>query len=103
MFLDVLEQALFESSKDEERETRVYAFEARPSELDKLEQILVWISSTSGGHSGSVRLYIDGDGRPRFKVRRMMDDSSIEDGELVKPRGEPEKGDNNLDLDVSIT
>lgn len=103
MFLDILEQALFESSKDEERVTRVYAFEARPSELDKLEQIFAWINGTSGGHSGSVKLSIDGDGRPRFKVKRMECDLSIKDGEAIKPKGEPMKGDSyEFDLDVGI-
>ena len=56
--------------KKTEPEVRTYTVRCTPDALDKLELFFRWINSTAGGHSGTAALSIDGDGRPRFTVKR---------------------------------
>ena len=66
-----------------ESETRTYRVTAHPKHLDQIEELFWWMNSTRSGHSGSAKIYIDGDGAARVEIKKT-------DGELKKPDQEPE-------------
>ena len=75
-----------------EYETRTYEIEARPDHLDQLEELFAWMNMTSGGHSGSALLYVDGDGAARLTVTRQDGDLKVFDADAHPSQsgGKPE-------------
>jgi len=71
-----------EAYEPPKRETRTYTVTARPDHLDQIETFFSWINSTRSGHSGSAKLYVDGDGAARVEIEK-------KGGELQHP----EEGD----------
>jgi len=88
---DAVRRVIGEAADKREYETRTYTINARPDHLDQLETLFSWMNSTRAGHSGSAKIYIDGDGAARVTLER-------KDGEMCKPdkevkpksSGEPE-------------
>lgn len=79
-----------------ENETRTYKVTAHPAHLDKIEELFWWMNSTRSGHSGSAKIYIDGDGAARVEIEKS-------DGELKKPDPEPKsKCDGEPEFSVGL-
>lgn len=68
-------------TESQERETRRYKVTADPEHLDQIEQLFWWVNSTHSGHSGSAKIYVDGDGAARVGIEK-------EEGELKRPEEE---------------
>lgn len=78
-------------------ETRYYKITGRPHQLDELEHLLAWADHCGAiGHSGSAKLWIDGDGSARMKIVRDME------GEEAKLSLPDDYDSNNSDPELSI-
>jgi len=67
---NLVEQVLGEKKEKDGYETRTYTINAHKDHLDLLEQFFRWINSTRSGHSGSAKLFVDGDGRARVTIEK---------------------------------
>lgn len=78
-------------SEKRDQETRTYTISAHPSHLDQIEHLFSWMNMTRGGHSGSAKIGIDGDGAARVEVKREgVELKKPEEGFTPKSSGETE-------------
>ena len=76
-------------------ESRVYTITARPDHLDIIEELFAWINSTRGGHSGTAKIGIDGDGAARVEIEK-------KDGDLPKLEKDNKHFTNDYKIEFSV-
>lgn len=91
------ERVINENAPGETDETRHYKITGRPHQLDELEHLLAWADHCGAiGHSGSAKLWIDGDGSARMKIVRDAN------GEEIKLNLPDYDSNNSSDPELSI-
>lgn len=85
--------------KVSQTETKTVKFEVTgsPKQLEELEKLFGWVQYLGNiGHSGSMKLFVDGDGSARLKIR--ADGKDVEKPEDYKN----ESSDKDIEYEVGL-